>query len=704
MEKPNINNHDEDNEDDEILFGYDPKKMYPDLADLKAWENVEKYPDQEETIENQQTTVENSKETNESPEAAKGPETKKEPERSIDEIREEVAKARKEYLEFDYKKNSALSRIRKFFGNFGKGKAEKQSEEDKEISAFKDYYNKQLFELQQKIMEDAKQRNMSDEELSKIYVEFRTEQKITLADEIDNVKAEQRFGSKWGQIGNKLASVIKSYRDQPLKKKLQISAAFFGATALAAGSGAALVAGAVGGAVIGRRIFMGMVTGYGVKKGLEMKGKLKEKKNIEKEKQKFLEKLKNCKDPEERFKLLNESIPKDEDFLKKIKNKNLRQNIIAGAAGFGVIFAGKIINAGQLGLEHFGVLHPDHIQGPGASGSGKMLDSSKIFPQDRLESMPPGNVNPAVLNENVNPAVPHGDINPAESPGISGHVENLTIKDGSSIEKTLIDNIKANHPEIKNPGAAAHRMWLDYMHENKDSLVKSIGNDGYESMLKDGMVNVKAGTSLNLIVDKNGLSLHNIGGNISHIEHSDFNPVDHNLIDHNPVTPEDAAVPHDQVIDNSATPEDVVSDQDTINEMKASSADLQSDIDKLQRFDKSIEALNAAPGNIVAEHNFVNTELHRLLSEKSILDIPNTRESAIEVKNKIFGKSIKIFSALKNENLAEVMQSEETKNAFLEKIPKGGKAFFNDLIKQVPPKPGDTTIRWITRVVIEAKK
>lgn len=95
--------------------------------------------------------------------------------------------------------------------------------------------------------------------------------------------------------------------------------------------------------------------------------------------------------------------------------------------------------------------------------------------------------------------------------------ESLTIKKGSSIEKTLIDHLK-NHG-IKDPGAAAHRMWLDYMHDNKADIIKKVGESEYRKMLKDGMVNVKAGTKL--ILDEHDplkIKLHDIGGKISHLE------------------------------------------------------------------------------------------------------------------------------------------------------------------------------------------
>lgn len=94
----------------------------------------------------------------------------------------------------------------------------------------------------------------------------------------------------------------------------------------------------------------------------------------------------------------------------------------------------------------------------------------------------------------------------------------LTIEKGSSIERTLIDHIKKVHPDIKNPGNAAHRMWLDYMDDNKKDIIAKVGDAEYQKMLKDGMVNVKPGTVL--MIDEHEplrLKLENIGGKISHL-------------------------------------------------------------------------------------------------------------------------------------------------------------------------------------------
>jgi len=96
-------------------------------------------------------------------------------------------------------------------------------------------------------------------------------------------------------------------------------------------------------------------------------------------------------------------------------------------------------------------------------------------------------------------------------------VESLTIEKGSSIEKTLIDHLKIHG--IKNPGVAAHRMWLDYMHDNKAEIIKKVGDNEYHKMLKDGMVNVKPGT--HIFINENNpleMKLSNIDGKISHLD------------------------------------------------------------------------------------------------------------------------------------------------------------------------------------------
>ena len=113
------------------------------------------------------------------------------------------------------------------------------------------------------------------------------------------------------------------------------------------------------------------------------------------------------------------------------------------------------------------------------------------------------------------PDGPAGNLNPNE---VAAHSETLTIQEGGSIEKDILHHLKVSHPEIKNTGWAVHHMFLDYMHDNKEALIKSVGVDEYNKMFKDGMVNIKPGTKL-VFDDSNPLKikLMDIGGKISHL-------------------------------------------------------------------------------------------------------------------------------------------------------------------------------------------
>jgi len=96
-------------------------------------------------------------------------------------------------------------------------------------------------------------------------------------------------------------------------------------------------------------------------------------------------------------------------------------------------------------------------------------------------------------------------------------------------------------------------------------------------------------------------------------------------------------------------------------------------------------------------------EIMEMMEKINIADSLGMQIAAVKIKSSIFGKSNEIFSTVINKNLAEIMNSEKDKEAFLEKIPKDGKTFFNKLIKQIPPKPEDTFKKWIVRVIHETK-
>jgi hypothetical protein len=122
--------------------------------------------------------------------------------------------------------------------------------------------------------------------------------------------------------------------------------------------------------------------------------------------------------------------------------------------------------------------------------------------------------------------------------------------------------------------------------------------------------------------------------------------------------------------------------------------------------EKIVTKDDGMPENAVVQQdskNNVKSELQELIKAK-FKNINDTKETAINIKDSIFGKSDNIFSVWKGENVTEIIKSKESRKDFLEKIPKTGKTFFNELIKQVPPESGDTMRRWIARVAIEAKK
>jgi len=122
--------------------------------------------------------------------------------------------------------------------------------------------------------------------------------------------------------------------------------------------------------------------------------------------------------------------------------------------------------------------------------------------------------------------------------------------------------------------------------------------------------------------------------------------------------------------------------------------------------EKIVTKDDGMPENAVVQQdskNNVKSELQELIKAK-FKNINDTKETAINIKDSIFGESDNIFSVLKNENIYEIMKSKTTKKAFLEKIQKNGKIFFNEIIKKVPPEPEDTVRKWIARVAVEAKR
>jgi hypothetical protein len=416
---------------------------------------------------------------------------------------EELDICRKEYLEKDYDKTAALKRIGNFFsGNAGKKGAaddsywsgQKISKNDSEILHFKQLYTDKLLELQTLILTDAQKRNLPDNELAQLYASFRIEQRMTLADEHDKVKADKITGTGHGWVKEGVMGMVEGYQQLNWKKKIIIAAGFAGVGALSATTGA-VFATTVAGLIVARRIFGGLVTGVGVKQGLEVKGKGKDEKEIEQEQQAMIEKIKSM-PPEDKYKLLldrmNDIVETDgQDALGKIKSQDFRQNFTAAAAGI-FVGSGWAGDLAKMGIHNIG----DYFGWQGSSANiGANYDPNKI-----PEAVKPGG--------NGIPTVDAIEKSVAAPP------EGITIVKGSSIEATLRDYYRVDSTmDHKVSGAEAHREFVNYMNDKitamKTTLAEKPGDlktaarlKEYQEMLKTGRATVHAGDQI--FVDANG--------------------------------------------------------------------------------------------------------------------------------------------------------------------------------------------------------
>ncbi|EKD46476.1 MAG: hypothetical protein ACD_67C00225G0004 [uncultured bacterium] len=368
----------------------------------------------------------------------------------IAQLSKEIELSRKEYLEMDYKKNTALSRIRKFFGNIGKYDDERSKEQDVELAEYRAHYDNKLVDLQRLKMADAKEHGASDEELANLFTEFRTEQKITLASEHDLVKIEQQDGN-W--LGKKAMELSNKYQALPTKTKLGIGAAFM-AGGLAVGSAGAILGGIYAGAAVARRYFMGMTTGVGASLALEARGQMKDKERVERDRANFLEQIKNMSD-EDKFKFLSSqvegvAIKDSENTIDKVKNQDIRQK------GAGVM-VGTFLASGMAGeLMKW--------------GGGKVAD---FFGWGKHAE--------ALVSAKPHEALKHIPVSNSEVLPIHGSVE-------KNLQEELIKH------GIKDPGGEAHRMVLKFMeargidepnlvYDNNNITIQPDGKGGF--LLKD---------------------------------------------------------------------------------------------------------------------------------------------------------------------------------------------------------------------------
>ncbi len=368
----------------------------------------------------------------------------------LEQLKLELEQARREYLEVDYKKKKTWKRMADFFGKFIKAD---EKPGNNEILHYKDIYLNKLFEYKDAILEDAKTRGASNKELGDLVKLFGVEVNCNLADVRDQVKMENQEGKILGRFTKHSKNIIDWYNKLPRYKKIAIGAAFGLTAAAGAGAGGAALAGTMGVAVSARRIFMGAVTGTSVALGAEAFLRRRTEKGIESGAEAITEqfnKLENL-SLEEKLKLVDEKVKMlvgdvDEKIARHKKTK-------LAAASLGIL-AGTIIGSGAL------------------SELGK-VGWHKISDFFGMAEHHPGGI-----------GAPKAPTAP-EAPEAAPAVDVLTVKEGGSLEKVIAKYFE-DHPDLIekygelhghrnfNPGQIAHRMYLDYLHENANPLNKSL--------------------------------------------------------------------------------------------------------------------------------------------------------------------------------------------------------------------------------------
>lgn len=296
----------------------------------------------------------------------------------LEQLRKEVEGTRKEYAETDYKKNKAYKRIYKFLFNWSE---DKNRIEDRDIAWHRAHYDNKLFSYKNALIEDAKTRAVSNEELGEIVRLFELEGRLNMADAHTQVKFENQDGKFLGFVKNHGQEMVSWYNSLSLKKKIAIGAAFGLATASTA-FGISAAAGAVASVATVRRVFAGVVTGTTLSLALESRDRKKAEKNIEKNTQSFVDKL-NELPAEGRAKLVEDRIKelvfRGDDELQEIKNKNLF-HLSAGALAGSVVGSGALSDVIGKGWHKVAGYFGSEILTGG--GAGKTIEMAKSHGAD----------------------------------------------------------------------------------------------------------------------------------------------------------------------------------------------------------------------------------------------------------------------------------------------------------------------------------
>lgn len=394
----------------------------------------------------------------------------------------DVAKARKEYLEMDYKKRGMWQKVGKFLGIIKGGvefkKGDKTGEnivDDQDVTYLRALYENKLHDLNKARVDRVIREGGKAEDFAEMEKLMEVEARVKLADEHDNVRVGN---SGWGtRFREKMVKFNKWYKDLPLTAKLGVGAAF-GLTGAAMGAGIVTLSGtaltAFTAAATFKRIFSGLTSGAASATLMEEKARKSRMKRAEKGAAGFEKELEGL-SADQMHELYNK---KTKELLFSADDKLQRYKIwdkVRLASG-GALMA--VVGGGFTGdiLRHLGVI------GEGGWGS-KAWQNAFGTKSETVVPHPGGTLGGSTQLETPGAGAPHGSgvgqgdhIKPVSEISNQGMEKTkyfgINVEKNSSFEGAIIKDLEGQGVNHKEAGKIAHNMWNEFQKAHPDPTGK----------------------------------------------------------------------------------------------------------------------------------------------------------------------------------------------------------------------------------------
>ncbi len=257
--------------------------------------------------------------------------------RELDNLKREVAEARKKYATVDYEEDKKMGMLRRILGLKGKN-----LDTDTRRNAHNDYRIR-LTELSDYEVNKLRESGMKDEELTAemegLVKYFDTDEKTNLYEARTNARTKAWEGKMGGKVMEKAGDFVNWYRKQNVWAKGAV--------------GMALTASGLGVAALGMRAVGGAATGVGIAASLEARHRMQEKNKTEAQRKEFTAQLKG-KESEAKLNVLMGKLTAEIDSYKGSLQNEKKQALKRKMIGAGV---GIFIGSGAMGKLLGGGLH-----------------------------------------------------------------------------------------------------------------------------------------------------------------------------------------------------------------------------------------------------------------------------------------------------------------------------------------------------------